>query len=162
MQKEREGKEPMDVMQKESSKTSCAVSKSISCLILLAAFLTGSHETHICSYSIVRTQTTGQGQRNQGCGEDRYVAQIDWRSGSGLVGGKARSPGPHQRAAPGDRRKAAAARWGKKSQSALIWRGRAGIMRALEEGTWGRNLGKVSPPLARPRQINPSASGRPS
>jgi hypothetical protein len=35
-------------------------------------------------------------------------------------------------------------------------------MRALEEGTWGRNLGKVSPPLARPRQINPSASGRPS
>ena len=65
--------------------------------------------------------------------------------------------------------KAAAARWGKKpfqntdgavrvtlrhpGPHILIAATGGGKMSALEEGVWGRNLAKVSPPLARPQQI---------
>src|SRR5450631_3760162 len=43
------------VMQKGSSKTSCAVSKSIRCLVLLVAFFCRSHSNRICIYVIVNT-----------------------------------------------------------------------------------------------------------
>jgi hypothetical protein len=56
----------MNVMQNGSSKTSCAVSTWISCLILLAAFFTGSHETRACTYSMARTPATEMLQRNNG------------------------------------------------------------------------------------------------